>query len=87
MNEYNIYRNFKRWLVTEGTCLLDLLLPVFNENATDPSERYENLAELLDKHFNLLAYYGMQLQPNLPLILLSFNDITGNTCFPEYRVS
>lgn len=86
MNEYTLFRNMKRWLFTYGSSLLDLLFPVENYETLDPVERYNQLSELFDKHFNLLAYYASQLQPDLPLILVSFEDITDNSCFREYRI-
>lgn len=87
MDEYTLFRNMKRWLILYGIQLLDLLHPVENADEIDPIKRYENLAALFDKHFNLMAYYGMQVEPHLPLILVSFTDLTGNSCFPKYRVT
>lgn len=83
MNEFYLFKNLKRWLVTYGTKVLDLLIPVENEMSDVPNIRYNDLVELVDKHFNLLAYYAMQPQPNLPFIAVSFEDQTGNSCFPK----
>lgn len=87
MNEYILFRNFKRWLFIYGQPLLDLLLPIKNSEATKPIDRYENLPENFNKHFNLLAYYSSQLQPDLPVVLLSFEDLSNNDCFLTYRVT
>lgn len=87
MNEYTLYRNMKRWLFTYGNELLDLLLPVYDPDTLIPSQRYHNLSEEFDKHFNLLAYYSMQAQPHLPVILVEFDDITYNSCFRKYAIT
>lgn len=87
MEEYTIYRNMKRWLFLYGYKLLDLLLPVFNERSELPTERYANLSERFDKHFNLLAYYTSQVSAELPLVLVSFEDLTGNHCFKKMIIT
>lgn len=85
--EYILWRNFKRWLGVYGTQLLDLLLPIADESKTKPSERYLNYETEINKHFNLLAFYRQQVQPDMPLILVSFDDISRGSCFPVWRVS
>lgn len=86
MNEYTIYRNIKRWLVTYGIELLDLILPIENPDETVPIHRYDDLLHEFDEHFNLLAYYSIQVEPHFPVILVSFKELTGNSCFPKWRV-
>lgn len=86
MRNYDIYMNMKRWLILYGIELLDLLFPIENDETDDPMKRYLNLTTLFDKHFNLLAYYQTQPVPDLPLILVSFDDLTGNSCFAKIRV-
>lgn len=86
MNTYSLFRNIKRWLAIHGQDLLDLILPIADDTKTNPLERYDNFAEELNKHFNLLAYYQSQPKPDLPVILVSFKDLTGNSCFPKMRI-
>lgn len=77
----------KRWLVTYGTCVLDNLLPITDPKYKQPFERYCNLSEVIDSHFNLRAFYQTQVEPTLPLILVSFEDISDNACIKTYEIT
>lgn len=86
MEDYVIYRNIKRWLFLFGSDLLDLLLPIYDSEEVDPLERYCQLNHIFDKHLNLLAFYRSQVAPDFPLVLVSFNDLTDNSCFTKTEV-
>lgn len=87
MNEYSLFLNIKRWLITRDNPLLELFFSTIAVEETEPSKKYYNLIDDFDKHINLLAYYQTQVQPDLPLILVSFDDITGTSCFAKYIVT
>lgn len=88
IDDYTLFRNYKRWLVTQGSQLLDLLLTVQDDTSSDPAIRYgEDFASQFNTHFNLLAVYGSQRQPELPAILVSFQALEPAACFNRMRVS
>lgn len=87
MNEVSLFYNMKRWLVIQGTQLLDLIFPIFNPHTNDPRKRYENLTTRLDEHFNLLPYYSSQVGIQLPAVLVQFEDRSSNSCFNEIQVT
>lgn len=87
MEEFIVYRNMKRWLLTFGDCLLDYLVPITNPYTSNPLKRYEGIASEIDNHFNLLAFYRSQVEPSFPLILVSIEDISDNSCFKTYQIT
>lgn len=87
MNTYEIFRNLKRWLSLYGISLLDLILPVIDYTSNEPYTRYDHFNTEFDKHFNLLAYYQSQAQPDFPLVLVSFTDISDSACWARFRVT
>lgn len=88
INDYTIFRNYKRWLVTQGKQLLDLLLPVQNDVTDEPLLRYgTGFPCMFDKHFSLLAFYNEQRQPELPAILVSFHNLDDAACYRRIQVS
>lgn len=86
MNELKLYRNMKRWLFVIPNKLLNLLFTPNNPTATNPLDRFINLADEFDTRFNLLAYYASQVAPTFPVILVSFDNVTEG-CYPTIRVT
>lgn len=54
--EEYIWNNWKFYLMSFGTCLLDLLLEVQNPNSDNPFERYKDFPNSLEEHMGLGSY-------------------------------
>lgn len=54
--ELYLWNNFKFYLMTHKTCLLDNLLPISDASQDDPTLRYNDFTNALDQHIGLGSY-------------------------------
>jgi len=83
-----IFNTIKRALDSHvGRELLDLLLPICDENSEDNEVRYCDYDKEFVKHFSLGAFYQEQIGADLPLVLVDITDTGGDTCLPIYTLT
>lgn len=80
--ESYLWNNWKFYLQSYNTCLLDLLLSVENENATTPIERYRDFLNELEKHMGLGSYVNVQAAQfsNIPYLTVNLQAVPMGKC-------
>ncbi len=91
MHQLFIYENLKAYMFTYETCILDNILCIQDENATDPELRYKNFKEEFPKHFTS-NIYGAGIPADktyykLPHISLEIIPRRSTSCEEIYTVS
>lgn len=73
---------FKYYLMSYQTCLLDLILKIKDEEATNPFDRYVDLANELDAHIGLGSYVNGQAAQfsKTPYITVNIQPIPMGDC-------
>lgn len=77
-----IWNNFKMYLLTYQTCLLDLICPIDNINSNKPMKRYKDLLNFFSSHIGLGSYVtGQATQFNAtPYITMNIAAIPTTRC-------
>lgn len=77
-----IWNNFKFYLLSYQTCLLDLICPIKNINAIKPVDRYEDLLNFVDSHIGLASYVNGQASQfsKIPYITVNIAPIQTSRC-------
>lgn len=77
-----LWNNFKMYLMQFPTCLLDLILEVQNEKATNPVERYKDFLNELEAHIGLGSYVNGQAAQfsRTPYITVNIQAIPMGGC-------
>lgn len=78
-----LWNNFRMYLLTHHTCLLDCILEIKDPSSENPIDRYgENFVQEMDKHIGLGSY--VNTQPTqfsaLPYITVNIAPIAGENC-------
>lgn len=77
-----VWNNLKFYLQTYQTCLLDLILVVKDETATNPFDRYKDFANDLGKHMGLGSYVNVQPTQftEIPYVTVNISAIPTGHC-------
>lgn len=80
--EEYLWNNFKFYLMVRKSCLLDLLLPIENEDKDFPVERYADFPGSLEKHIGLRSFVvGQSVQfSNTPYMTVGFDVYKDSQC-------
>lgn len=80
--EEYIWNNWKFYLMSYGTCLLDLLLEVQNPQSDNPFERYKNFPNSLEEHMGLGSYTTGQAAQfsKTPYLTVNIQPISMGGC-------
>lgn len=80
--EQFIWNNFKFYLMTYRTCLMDLICPIKNINTDVPIDRYDDLLNFIDAHIGLGSYVTGQATQfsKTPYITMNIATIPTSHC-------
>ena len=80
--ELYLWSNFKFYLQSRTTCLMDNFLPIENANSDDPTVRYKDFSNALDQHVGLGSYVSGQAAQfsRFPYLTMNINALDRGNC-------
>lgn len=81
-SEKYIWNNFKFYLMEYGSCLLDMVLEVQDEDSGKPFQRYKDFSNQLEQHMGLGSYVtGQPAQfSKIPYITVNIQAVPMGNC-------